>query len=222
MRPHWIAFMMLSLSWTVFAQNTPPSTITSTGEASQHAAPTHVEFQFSASFEETTLVSSTEKANAFPAQFRETVKTRKLDESQLTFRLPSVNSVNSNVVTVHGTMRFSLPGATDPDDLVLEYAALCDAVAALGKAAHAIVHGPKLIVEDSDLFEQQTLKRATENALYKADAVAQILNTRIYEVRSVEIQELRWHLDKKDPKTAPGLDRLTCTAKVSLTYLHQP
>ena len=222
MRPIWIGFVAVMFSSTGLAQEIPLSTITSTGEASENVNPTHIEFQFSVLFEENSLVGSTGKAIAFPDTFRELIEKRNLDESQLTFRSPYVDSVNSSEVTVRGTMRFPLPGGTDLEEQILKYAALCDAVAALGKAAQASIEGPQLIVKDADLFEQETLKRATENALYKADAIAQILNTQIYEVKSVEVQELLWNTDTNNTDTAPGIDRLTCSAKVSLTYLHQP
>jgi len=222
MRPHWIVFTMLILASNASAQDATPPTITSIGEASEDTVPTHVEFKFSAAFEESTFAAGAEKANAFPEMLTELLKSQKLDESLLTFRSPHIDSVNKNVVTLRGIIRFALPGATDSEEQVLKFAALCDSVAELAKAARSTFLGPKLIVENSDLLEQETLKRATENALYKADAIAQILNTRIYEVKSVKILEIQWHSDTKKLESAPGLDRLTCTAKVLLTYLHQP
>jgi uncharacterized protein YggE len=219
---HRIFSVLLIITFPVFAHDNLLPTITSIGEASESAIPTLVEFYITGTFSDTTTSNAIDKANSFPNDFRKLLKDQDLDGSQLSFRLPRIEIAAIRSITVKGILRLNIPSATESQEQVSKYVALCDQINILTKSIGATLKEPRLLVPNPEIIEQETLKHATENALYKADAIAQILGSKIYEVNSVNILELKWHTDSTNVKTTPGLDKLTCSAKVSLTYLHQP
>jgi uncharacterized protein YggE len=77
-------------------------------------------------------------------------------------------------------------------------------------------------VDNPESFEQETVQRATENALFRADAIAAIMKSQIFAVRSVTISDVRWIRSTNDPETAPNLDRLVCAARVDVVYSLAP
>ena len=223
MRACYSFVTLLFFASTAFAQSGATQVITSTGDAQGKAIPTHLEFQILATFDEGSFAKGIAAANAFPAKLKEALKANDLESAVVTSRVPAIDEINSNQVIARTSLRIPAPsGANSPDELLLKYATMCDAVIELSKSTQAEIAGPVLTTDNAELVEQDTLKRATENALYKADAIAQILNTHIFEVQSVVIDSLTWHSETDDVSIAPGVDSLTCSAKVTLTYLHQP
>ena len=222
MQTNGITLLLILLSSISFAQDLHQPTITSTGEASGKFTPTHVEFTVSAAFSEKTFGASSKKAVAFEALLAKALESSEFDPESLTFRAPQINAINTTSIRVSGILRFALPDEKNQSERLIHLANLCDAIVSIGRTLNTEFTGPSLVVDGSEVLEQEVLKRATENALYKASAITQIMNTRIYDVLSVEIQKIIWHTDEGQLKTAPGLDAVTCTAKVVLTYLHAP
>lgn len=207
---------------SVSARGVEAPTITSRGEASSTVLPTRLEFKLQASYAGDGLESAMADALGLPEQFEELLNERGLEKVDVVFRSPMISNAGDGVVEVKGTLRVGVPRGSDREEQAIRFAELCSDLVSLGRELNVAIGGPELVVEEREVVEQETLKRATENALYKADAIALVLKTQIYEVQSVDVVELVWHDDISDAENGPGLDGVTCSATVSLTYLHSP
>ena len=65
--------------------------------------------------------------------------------------------------------------------------------------------------------------RDTENALYKADAVAGLMESEIFAVESVSVLEVIWNQEGLAPvPTSLDIERITCTGRVKVVYKFAP
>ena len=61
--------------------------------------------------------------------------------------------------------------------------------------------------------------RATENALYKSEAVASLMRGSVESVQSVSVLEVTWGApDKNEPGEGADSQRVLCSAKVHVVY----
>jgi uncharacterized protein YggE len=123
-------------------------------------------------------------------------------------------------------VRFPPPTVSGTDDPGEVLGRLVRRARDLGTTAGCRVAGPYFEAEDAEFAEQETLARATENALYRAEGIARILRTRIYTVDSVEIVGVTWlnegTLQPEAGDSPPSINGVTCRAEVRVTYLATP
>jgi hypothetical protein len=110
--------------------------------------------------------------------------------------------------------------AIDPEE---QFGTFVQRIRNLGKQAGCRVLGPFFEPADREVHEQETIARATEQALYKAEAAARVLRTRIYTVEKIEVLEIEWF---HEAELAPDKDEpvasvrgVPCRARVKVTYV---
>jgi len=167
---------------------------------------------------------SFEEAAKLVSGFEEALKA-KLEELELVPYSTAVSGVSipdieKKEAVVSARLRFSLSSMPGGEDRVAAYGKLCDDVTKLAAATGAVLEGPFLGYGDEQRIEQQAVARATENALYKADAVASIMQSQIIAVQHVEIREVSWDSTSERVDTVPDIRRISCEARVLVSYLY--
>jgi uncharacterized protein YggE len=75
-----------------------------------------------------------------------------------------------------------------------------------------------LTVVDPTAIEQGAVARAVENAYPHAEAVALVMKAQITALNRVVIDQIAWNADPSSRAAQPDCSRLTCTARVKVSY----
>jgi hypothetical protein len=166
-----------------------------------------------------TAAEGAEKALQFPDALRKAVKDAAIDTDTLVFSGIGVPDMNQPRAVVSAELSIPLLRFATARDKTLAFAAFCDSVRGVAAQAGSRVEGPILRIDAEQTIEQQAIARATENALYKADAVAAIMKARIYEVERVMVRDVVWDQPIADgPPFTPDITRIACSARVTVVY----
>lgn len=196
-------------------------TIESEGMAMVEATPTNAEFVISAAFTGGTVTEAMQNAQNFESQLRGQFKTRNLEPTTMNFGSPAIESMQNKQIRIVARVRFPASAFTAPDEGgPMQFAALCDNVAASATALQAQADGPFLGVEDPSAVEQTAIQRAMEKAYPSAKAAADIMNGQIVAVGKVNVQGVIWNDTAGTPAALPDTRRISCTARVRVTYLY--
>lgn len=228
MRRLFAAIAVTLLSGAATAQvTTPPPTVTSDGEAFVIAAPTFADFWFVASRAEATNLEAANVALGFRQAVQAQIDERALKPISVESAGVTIPAAEDHAAAAAVRVRFPVAQFASNDEKIKSFATLCDQLdetrAALADAYGCLLRGPILGVEDAEETEQQAVSRATENALYKADAVASLLQSQVYAVQAVEVLRAEWLLEaQENPEHAPSTTEVTCHAQVRVVYLITP
>lgn len=139
---------------------------------------------------------------------------------------PMVFPVDASAAGWSTWVRITPPAIQTGEDAGEELGRMIQNMREIANAAGCRITGPFFEAEERDVAEQDTLARATENALYRAEGVARVLRTRIYTVDSVEVIEVVWnnegHLQPGIDDTPPSIENVSCTARVKVSYRAEP
>lgn len=200
------------------AQSPPPASIVSEGSATSDVTPTYVEFELTRRATGNSLVESMRKALAFEEALDAVLEKEELRPATLLVLGPTIPSAQKAEAIVGARLRFDLSVGNTAVNRALAYAALTDGVRRVADELQCTIAGPKLGVYERDAIEQETIARATENALYKADPIAAIMDARIVAVHSVAVLEVAW---AGSGLGRHGVSSIACTARVRVTYDYQ-
>ncbi len=204
------------------AQEAQYSTIETSGVAVVDTAPSYVEFWMHLHATGETLVAATEAAMAFDASLRKELQSRDLSPIDLIFSGVAIPDAEAKQAHVSVKLKFGITSFTVLEEGLRQYAGLCDKMAAIGAALNCKVEGPVLGVDTQDAIEETAIARATEKAYPGAKAAAQIMNGQIIAVQTVTIQDVVWNDAPDTHATQPDFKRLTCTARVTVSYAFSP
>ncbi len=202
----------------VHAQEELETTISSEGTATIEVEPAVAVFRMVRSVTgATTVAAAAETALGLETALKESLAEKSLIPESVEMMGVRVVDIETKTVETSATIRFPLEGAT-PDSRAKNLAALCDDVASVAKKVECKLEGPFLEPLDREAQEQVAITRATENALYKADAAAAAMQSRIEIVRTAVVEETSW--DTEGPLGAVPADslRLLCHARVKMVY----
>jgi uncharacterized protein YggE len=228
MKPVAVGVAVVLLSATAWAQvATPPPTVTSDGEAFVTAAPAFADFWFMAQRIDATNLDAATVALGFRQAVQAQLEERALKPLSVQGSGVQVHAPNVNTAAVSVRVRFPVVQFASNDEKVKAFATLCDEAAAIRSALEeqfgCALRGPILGVENPEDAEQQAVSRATENALYKADAVASLLQSQVFAVQAVDVLGTEWLLEPQaDPEHAPSVTEVTCRGRVRVVYLITP
>jgi len=216
-------FAALIIGWGIavgaYSQNAAIPTVSSEGVATERTAATSVAFILKYALKDETRRAAAEKALAFPARVRNELSERKLRTQSVEdsgVEIPSLH-IRVSDASISVRVRFSIVRFSSDDDKTKAYASLCDDMAALARDLECTIFGPTLEAEDPELVEQEAIARATENALYQADAVAPLLESQIFAVQAVEVLEVKWLTGSGSSFGVGALTR-RCYARVRVVY----
>jgi uncharacterized protein YggE len=194
-------------------------TVQSVGVATDAAVPDYVEFWFHYEGTGETLQETVAAARAFAEAFPTAVEERGLTPLEMRVSRVAVPDANRANAYVTARLRLALGGA-DAQATDTAFAAACEAARGLAAQHGAVLEGPSLGVSDPAPFERSAIGRAVENAYPHAEAVTDVLGARIIAVQSVEVLDVRWNRDPEAKGAQPDVGRVTCTARVRLTYTY--
>ena len=201
------------------AQDFATPTIVSEGTATISVQPEFVSFGIERYAGGESAKAAVAEANAFEEELRAA-----LDEAELTaaeFTLGAVTFVDRTSVRRRADLRFSMGGFDTPDDRANHVADLVDRVSAVCDKLEAGSWGPYLEPASKETAEQTAVERATENALYRADAIATLIAGQIMSVVQATIVDVSWGDSNEEKGGEFGLGTvkaLECTARVEVAY----
>lgn len=214
--------VLVLVTFSVHAQFSAPPVIISEGTESHAAAPTHFEFGMYFFAKEATIAESMDAVSRSVNLFEKEIEKEELGATEITKTTPALQDIHSTRVSVYVSLRFDVRILPDEEDRLGSFGALCDEVLALSKQFNAVATGPIFDVDDKKFHEREAVQRATESALYRAEAVAELMQSQIYEVESVKVDSVEWIQESDDPHKRATLDRMLCDVRVTVSYRHQP
>lgn len=200
------------------AQNDSLSTIDAAGEASVSTQPDYVDFWLTFRATANTFEESARKAVPFEENLTKALEKKELVPASVVVSGLSIPSMNVPEAVVSARVRVQLLRFSPDEDKGVAFGALCDTIAGIAKTLGCAVEGPELQSDERETLEQDAVARATENALYRADAIAALMDSEIYAVQSVSVLDVKWSSATGEKDTLPDLKRITCTARVKVVY----
>ena len=208
----------LAFAFCAVAQN-PTAIVESEGEAKVAVAPDEIRFEFKKSFNGPTLTDSASQAAAFEKALTQALGD--LDAAPLKQGPLQLSVPDAGHQTIDGKVRVSYgvptanaaPGAAPRTPLV----ELVERIRKAGVSLMAETAFAGFDVSDRETPEHDVIARASENALYHAEAVGELLEGRVLGVDRIEIAETGWKgLDTKDGLSIPPVAE--CFARVRISY----
>ena len=217
-----IAALMLLLAATIhaYAQNELPATLTSSGRATVTAEPNVIEFRFQMTGAGDSIAAAATPLAAFEDNLRAAFRERELTPLSLNVSGLAIPPIEENQISVYAAVTLPVVRYAVIEERIKAMSELYTEIRELAAALKATVQGPTLNVDNPQQVEQQAVARATENALYKADAVAQLMDSEVYAVQDVTINSVEWNADPAEPPA--NLAAIHCTAHVTVRYLYAP
>ena len=215
-------FLFVLTALNAHAQFAAPPVITSTGEEQLTVVPTYFEFGFNFVAKEETIAKSIDTVAASIFQFKKYVEESEFGGVIVSESGPRLRDIHSTFVVSYLVLRFDARILPEEKDRLGSFGALCDEIVELSKRFNATAAGPLFGVEDEQTSERTAVQRATENALFRAEAIAELMSTRIYEVEKVEVDSVEWIAESIDPLMQPTIEQIVCDARVTVTYRHEP
>ena len=205
-----------SIAWT---QVEAPPIVESDGDAQIEVPPAYAEFSLEYRRMETTLKASTNRVLRFEEDLRKALK--QADLLPISVRVSGVrfDGLPDTQARVLAHVRFTVDPLSTPEDRAHRTAEVSDSLHEIAKLLNAEIKGPYYGIDNKEAVEQEAIARATENALYKADAVALVMNISIVAVQSVRVLDVNWGQEAATAgERRADADRLVCTARTRIVY----
>ena len=217
MHAKWAVCWMLAMlgAW---ASAQTMSTIQSTGTATVEVPPEHVEFWLHREVKAESFSEAIKSVLLFGPALRKAMAERELLHYELDLSGPAIPLIGMPGARVSARLRFSMNPFNTREKGPALFAELCDQMTALAEQMDCLIEGPILGVDDRKAVEHNAIALATENALPVAQSVADLMNAQIAAVDHVAIEEPVWNEPPDDRALLPDLWRMTCTARVHMTY----
>ncbi len=214
-----LSILFVLIQATAAGQNEAVPTIDSTGQATIPAAPEFIDFELVVSEEGGDLSSGTERVLKFEENLQETFKALKFTGGVIRMSGVTTQAAESKLVTARGRVRFLFGPMSAPAERARYAASVSDRMVEAKHLLNFEMTGPIFGVIEKEAFEQEAIARATENALYKSDAVASLMDASIVSVQQVSVMEVTWgEAIAEEPGEGSDTQRVLCTAKVFVVY----
>ncbi len=194
------------------------STIQSTATATIDVVPDYVDFWLHRAVTADNFAMTMVEVLEFGPALRKAISKDKLAPSDQLIMAPSIADINSGQVSVSAKLRFNMSAYTDHEAGPRLFAALCDKILGLSEQLECSVEGPFLELDDRRSVEQTAQERAIENALAPAQSAAELMDAEIIAVDRIDMGDCVWNEDPARRTRLPTMRRLTCSARVRVTY----
>jgi hypothetical protein len=204
------------------AQTSPPTTIIeSEGQASVDVAAEEVRFEFTKTFDGPTLIDAAAQALVFEKAVTQALHDLELQPLRQDPVRLLVAGLGQPRTTARVSVTFPMPGEGRVAAAAPSAPPLADLAERLRKAgvsllAEAMFSG--FGVKDHAAPEQEAISRASENALYHADAVGALLEGRVIGVERIVIVETGWDGLDAINGALPIPPAVQCHARVRISY----
>ncbi len=212
--------LMATLLVSAYAVGMNQPIIVNVAEASVLTSPGAVEFQFIRHFSDATLEAAMEQYETFIRAVPQAVRGADLQPTEINTAPPIIVSLAQRQVKASFTVRFSMAIFNTPKTGTVQFAALCDKLAALADTLQCTLAHPAFYASDPESVVERAVARATENAYPAADAIATAVKTNIYAVDRVDIIEISW--DQEPEGQTAETPQISCRAVVQVTYALAP
>lgn len=211
--------VLAAMAAPLHAQPAEEPWITASGVGTAHGVPAHVTFWLKAVVPDAAdLAGAAEKLVDLEQRVRAQLESRNLTPSEIEVTATALPGYDAATVERTVRLRFSAAPFVSPDKGAPAFAELMASVEALAAEAGAEALPPLLEVADTDALAAQAVARAVENAYPPAEAAAAVLGAQLTVVRGVDVGEITWNAAPEYPAAEPNLRRVSCTARVQVSY----
>jgi hypothetical protein len=224
--PRWIAaWVVAGLASSIHAMAQTPATpstiIESEGQASIDVAPDEVKFEFSKAFAGPTLIDAAAQAIAFEKSVTQALedldlKPLRQDPVRLLMAGTGPPRASAKISAVFAMPKEASGDAAEGNAPPLAILAEKLRKAGVSLSTETVFSG--FGVKDHAPPEQEAVSRASENALYHAEAVGALLEGRIMGVERIVIVETGWDGLDAAGGALPIPPALKCHARVRISY----
>lgn len=215
-----LAVTGLGMALHAEAQSAPRNTISSEGTATVDAAPNFAGFWLHKTVTGASMAEATRTATGWRGVLSERFKSWEGPPKSIEVSDVSIADATQPIVKLSAYIKFDASRFAAPDEGPQVFARLCDDLLAVAKEQGAQLEGPVLGLDAPETLEQAAVARAMEQALPPAAGAAAIMRTQIASVESVEILSIAWNRDFRSKAPQPQVRRVTCTARVKVTYTY--
>ena len=194
------------------------SIIQTYGEATVDAAPDWVEFWIHWERSADSVEALVNAAQDLEDRIIAALDEQELSADETLVGEPRILDAARPALRRSARVRFRATPFFGRDDSAIEFARLCDAMRAVSETLDARLAGPRVELRDTDSLARNAVARAVENAYPLAESTAELMQSRISAVDSVEVLEIRWERIVEGEEETVLRDRITCTAQVRVTY----
>jgi hypothetical protein len=220
---HFAAALIVGLA-CVAARAQEPTIIESEGRAFIEVAPDEVRFHFTKSFDGPTLNDITTQAAAFEkaaAKALDDLDVTPLRQDPVRLTVPQLQKASASGRV---GVRFAVPAASagtgaggGPPPAELAEKMRKAAVSLLADVEFA-----GFAVGDPAPAEQDVVSRASENALYHAEALGELIAGSVTGVERISVEETRWEGLEPVDGALPIPPVVSCHARVRISYQYTP
>ncbi len=219
------AFASLLMAGLACALNAPAQQTTaivqSEGEANVAVAPDEVKFEFTKNFGGPTLIDTATQAAVFEKSLTQALAD--LDSTparQDPLRL-SMPGVGRQDTVARILVSYPMPGEARAGGAAPGAPPLVELAEKIRKAGVSLLAKADFAgfgVSDRETPEQEAIARASENALYHAEAVGALLEGRVLSAERITITETRWKGLDENAGALPIPPAVECFARVQISY----
>ncbi len=210
--------LALSFALPVGAQQDYHAAIRTYGEATVDARPDWVEFWMHWERSADTVIALVNAAQGLEERVIGALEENELAADETLVGEPQILDAARPALRRSVRVRFRAAPFFGRDNGPQELAQLCDAMRAISETLQMRLAGPRLELRDTDALARNAVARAVENAYPLAENTAELMQSRISAVETVEILEIRWERTVEGEDEAALRDRITCSAQVRVTY----
>ena len=216
----WFPILLGCVALTpAFGQTDPSPTVDTVGNATVEAAPDFARFDLTLDVTGVTLAAGTEVLLRFESDLRDTLDELELTPGDLRMSGIRIADAEGTQASIIARVQFAFVPNSTPDERARALASVTDRLRRAVSTLKCSAAGPYFGVDEREPVEQEAVARATENALYKADSVASLMNASIVAVEQVTVLDVEWGQPPSDEHwDAADTRRLACTARVRVVY----
>lgn len=213
--------MALVAPWAAAQAQESASRIDTEGEATVDATPQEARFVVAKSFSGSTLDAAAQRAIAFGASVEQALRDLELTPLRRNPVALSLETRTPIAAEADVTLWFAVPNPGDGQERVRAITDLVEGLRKLSVSLGCTVRLAGYELDDPERVEQEAVARATENAIYHADAIGNLVNARVTGVERVSVLEVTWsgrELQERDTLRVPPA--MQCRARVRVYYTY--
>lgn len=208
---------LCTLAFSAPAQDAVP-VILSPGEATVDTIPTYADFWLHKKASGETNLEAVEKASELEANINKELEARSLSPKDAVLSGMALGEAAGREASVSVRLRFNATPYSTATEGPKDFAKLCDTLNELAAALGCELQGPQLGTSEEQSVSDAAVARAVEKAYAGARAAAEVMDSQIYAVNSVELVGVAWNAAPGVASAQPDIRRLTCTATVKVGY----
>ncbi len=197
------------------------SRIDSEGEATIEAAPARARFVVTKNFPASTLDAAADRALAFGPSVEQALRDLDLAPIRRSTVAMALEPQPPVAAEAEVTLWFAVADSGRSGERIRAFTETVERLRKLSVSLGCAVRLAGYEVDNPESVEQEAVARATENAIYHADAIGELVGARVTGVERVSVLEVAWSgRERADTESLRAPPQLRCFARVRVFYTY--